>query len=264
MQFPRPLIPGDLIKRYKRFLADVRLAGGETVTAHCPNPGSMMGLAEEGMRVWLSASENPKRKLKYTWELVECAERAQVELAGINTAHPNVLAAEAIAQGRISELAGYETMRREVRYGSNSRVDILLEGDGPRCFVEVKNVHLCREPGLAEFPDSVTARGAKHLHELAERVAQGDRAVMLYVVQRPAERFALAADIDPGYAAAFEAARARGVEALCYVCDVGLDGISLRERIDFAVGASPARAAVSGKAPQAQQTASITVDGNVK
>jgi len=245
MQFPRPLIPGHLIRRYKRFLADVRLVGGATVTAHCPNPGSMLGLAEEGMRVWLSASDNPKRKLKYTWELVACGGGDPGELAGINTAHPNALAAEAIAEGRIAELAGYESMRREVRYGANSRVDILLEGNGRRCLVEVKNVHLSREPGLAEFPDSVTARGAKHLRELAQRVAQGDRAVMLYVVQRPAARFALAADIDPGYVAAFETARARGVEALCYVCDVRLDGISLRQRINFADGASSTDVAAS-------------------
>jgi len=238
MQFAPPLIPAQLIRRYKRFLADMRLEDGETVTAHCPNPGSMMGLAEEGMRVWLSQSANPKRKLKYTWELVECAGAQGIEFAGINTAHPNALAAEAIAEERIPELAGYDAMRREVRYGTNSRVDILLEGDGRRCLVEVKNVHLCREPGLAEFPDSVTARGAKHLRELAGRVAAGDRAVMLYVVQRPAQAFALAADIDPAYAAAFETARAKGVAALCYVCDVGLEGISLRERIDFAPGAS--------------------------
>jgi sugar fermentation stimulation protein A len=237
MQFAPPLIPAHLIRRYKRFLADMRVENGETITAHCPNPGSMMGLADEGMRVWVSPSANPKRKLKYTWELVECATANGIEFAGINTAHPNLLAAEAIAEGRIPELAGYETMRREVRYGANSRVDILLEGAEQRCLVEVKNVHLCREPGLAEFPDSVTARGAKHLRELAARVAAGDRAVMLYVVQRPAQAFALAADIDPAYAAAFEAARAHGVEALCYVCDVGLEGISLRERIDFAAGA---------------------------
>jgi len=213
------------------------------VTAHCPNPGSMLGLAEPQMRVWLSPSDDPKRKLKYSWELVELAGPEGVEYAGINTAHPNLLAAEAIADGRIPELAGYETMRREVRYGKNSRVDILLEGAGARCLVEVKNVHLSREPGLAEFPDSVTARGAKHLDELAARVAEGDRAVMLYIVQRPANRFALADDIDPTYAAAFARARTGSVEALCYVCDVGLDGISVRERIPFTDQVKNAKAA---------------------
>jgi len=233
MQFPRPLIPGQLERRYKRFLADVRLESGELVTAHCPNPGSMMGLSDPGMRVWLSAAANPKRKLQYSWELVELPAPEGGGYAGINTAHPNVLAAEAIAAGRIPELEGYETMRREVRYGQNSRVDILLEGDGARCLVEVKNVHLSRLPGLAEFPDSVTARGAKHLDELSARVAEGDRAVMLYIVQRPADRFAFAADIDPGYAAAFQRAREAGVEALCYVCDVGLDGISVDRPINI-------------------------------
>ena len=243
MQFPRPLIPGQLERRYKRFLADVRLDSGETVTAHCPNPGSMLGLAEPGMRVWLSPSTDPKRKLKYSWELVEVAGPDGVEYAGINTAHPNLLAAEAIAADRIPELAGYETLRREVKYGKNSRVDILLEGAGARCLVEVKNVHLSRAPGLAEFPDSVTARGAKHLDELAASVAEGDRAVMLYIVQRPANRFALAEDIDPGYAAAFARARVGGVEALCYVCEVSLDGIGVRERIPFTDDVIAAKAA---------------------
>jgi len=233
MQFPHPLIPGQLERRYKRFLADIRLEQGELVTAHCPNPGSMMGLRDAGARVWLSPSKNPKRRLRYTWELVEFSGPEGPWYVGINTGHPNALAAEAIAAGRVPELSGYETMRREVRYGANSRVDILLEGKSGRCLVEVKNVHLCREPGLAEFPDSVTARGAKHLDELAKRVASGDRAVMLYIVQRPADRFALAQDIDPAYAEAFARAQSSGVEALCYVCDVGLDGISVRERIEF-------------------------------
>jgi sugar fermentation stimulation protein A len=243
MQFACPLIPGQLERRYKRFLADVRLDSGETVTAHCPNPGSMLGLAEPGMRVWLSPSTDPKRKLKYSWELVELAGPGGVEYAGINTAHPNLLAAEAIAADRIPELAGYETLRREVKYGKNSRVDILLEGAGARCLVEVKNVHLSRTPGLAEFPDSVTARGAKHLDELAASVAGGDRAVMLYIVQRPANRFALAEDIDPGYAAAFARAREGGVAALCYVCEVGLDGIGVQERIPFTEDVTAAKAA---------------------
>ncbi len=243
MQFACPLIPGQLERRYKRFLADVRLDSGETVTAHCPNPGSMLGLAEPGVRVWLSPSTDPKRKLKYSWELVELAGPGGVEYAGINTAHPNLLAAEAIAADRIPELAGYKTLRREVKYGKNSRVDILLEGAGARCLVEVKNVHLSRAPGLAEFPDSVTARGAKHLDELAASVAGGDRAVMLYIVQRPTDRFALAEDIDPGYAAAFARAREGGVEALCYVCEVGLDGISVRERIPFTEDVTATKAA---------------------
>jgi len=243
MLFSRPLIPGQLERRYKGFLADVRLDNGEMVTAHCPNPGSMMGLAEPGMRIWLSPSDNPKRKLPYTWELVELTGAEAGAYAGINTGHPNVLAAEAIAEGRIPELAGYEKMRREVPYGANSRVDILLENDGARCLVEVKNVHLSRAPGLAEFPDSVTARGAKHLAELSARVAQGERAVMLYIVQRPADRFALADDLDPAYAAAFARAIEAGVEALCYVCDVRIDGISVLRRVSFTETVKEAKAA---------------------
>ncbi|MAB69428.1 MAG: DNA/RNA nuclease SfsA, partial [Oceanicaulis sp.] len=163
MRFPAPLHPGVLIKRYKRFLADVTLDTGDTVTAHCPNPGSMMGLKEPGSRCWLSHADDPRRKLKYTLEVLE----ADGALVGINTHRPNALAEEAIREGRIPSLSGYGSLRREVRYGVNSRIDLLLESeDRPACYVEVKNCHLMRTPGLAEFPDSVTTRGAKHLGEL--------------------------------------------------------------------------------------------------
>jgi sugar fermentation stimulation protein A len=212
------LVSGRLIKRYKRFLADVTLDTGEVVTAHCANSGSMMGLKNEGARVWLSVSDNPKRKLKYSWELVE----ANGVLVGINTSYPNALVEEAILGGTITELAGYETLRREVKYGKNSRIDILLEDDNrPKAYIEVKNVTLVREPGLAEFPDAVTARGAKHLSELADMVDEGHRAVMVYLVQYPGcERFKLARDIDPAYGEAFDEARKRGVEAVAYLCDI--------------------------------------------
>jgi len=229
MRFSAPLTPATLIARYKRFLADVRLASGETVTAHCANPGAMLGLMEPGARVWLSRSANPKRKLGYSWELVEVDFGGGVELVGINTANPNALAAEALAQGRIAELAGYDSIRREVRYGENSRVDFLLESRGrPPCYVEIKNVHLMRRRGLAEFPDSVTARGAKHLRELAAMAGEGARAVMLFLVQiGSAERFALARDIDAAYAAAFDRARAAGIEALAHRCRLTHDGIEV-------------------------------------
>ncbi len=218
MRFPIPLIKGRLIRRYKRFLADVELAEADLVTAHCANPGSMHGVAEPGSEVWLSRAANPNRKLKYTWELV----RVGRHLVGINSGVPNALAAEAIAQGWIPELAGYAELRREVKYGTRSRVDLLLENAGrPRCFVEVKNVHLKRRRGVAEFPDAVTARGTKHLGELAKVAAAGDRAVMLYLVQRgDCDRFALADDIDPVYAEALATARAGGVEALVYACKI--------------------------------------------
>lgn len=231
MRFPAPLIPGRLIQRYKRFLADVELDGGAVVTAHCANPGAMLGLKATNARVWLSESDNPARKLRYSWELVEADFGDGPKLVGVNTAHPNAIVAEAIAAGFFPEFARYESARREVKYGRNSRVDILLEGEGlPPCYVEVKNVHMMRRRGLAEFPDSVTARGAKHLVELGDMVAGGAHAVMIYLIQMEAERFTLAADIDKAYAAAFEVARARGVEAIAAVCSVTLDEIRVVKR----------------------------------
>lgn len=233
MQFPDPLLRGTLIQRYKRFLADVTLDDGGTVTAHCPNPGSMMGLAAPGSEVWLSPARNPERKLRYTWELIRFEDR----LVGINTGHPNKLVEEAIAGAAIPELGGYGNLRREVRYGENSRIDLLLEDGGrPDCYVEVKNVTLKRGPegagaedgGAAEFPDSVTKRGAKHLKEMSNMVAAGNRSVMVYVVQREdCDHFRLADDIDPDYAEAFAAARSAGVEAICYRCKIAVDGIHI-------------------------------------
>ncbi len=232
MQFPDPLIPGRLIRRYKRFLADVVLADGETVVAHCANPGSMLGLAEPDLPVWLAPSRNPKRKLNFSWELVEI----EGALVGINTSRPNALVAEALEAGAIPELAGYSSHRREVRYGENSRVDLLLEREGaPPCYLEVKNVHLMRRPGLAEFPDSVTARGAKHLRELARVVEGGARAVMLYVVQRvDCASMSIADDLDPTYGRAMGEALDRGVEMLCYSCRIEHQGIELDRRMPFA------------------------------
>ncbi|WP_342642248.1 DNA/RNA nuclease SfsA [Rhodoligotrophos ferricapiens] len=235
MKLPSPLLRGRLIRRYKRFLADVALDTGEIVTAHCANPGSMMGLVEPGAVVWLAKSEDPRRKLAYSWHLLELEGQFTARV-GINTASPNQIAFEAIAAGLIPELGGYDTIRREVRYGRNSRVDLLLTGRQlPPCYVEVKNVHLSRQAGLAEFPDCVTARGAKHLAELADRVAEGDRAVMLFIVQPDyCDRFALAADLDPAYARQFGAAQAAGVECLIYACKIGLDEIVIDTRLPFA------------------------------
>ena len=237
MRFAAPLIPATLVRRYKRFLADVKLDSGETITVHCANPGAMTGLLTPGGRVWLSRSPNPKRKLAHSWELAEVDFGAGPEIVGINTGWPNALVAEALAAEAIPELAGYASVRREVRYGRNSRVDFLLEGESrPPCYLEIKNVHLMRAPGLAEFPDSVTARGAKHLAELAEIAATGGRAVMLYLIQiASARRFTLAADIDPAYAAAFGMARAAGVEALAYRCVLTAEGIDLADRVPVEV-----------------------------
>ncbi|MHA7872647.1 MAG: DNA/RNA nuclease SfsA, partial [Hyphococcus sp.] len=171
MRFPTPLRRGRLLKRYKRFLADIRLDDGEVVTAHCANPGSMLGVAVEDARVWVSAHHGTKRKLPYSWELVEIGKT----LIPVNTANPNRIVAEALEGGVIPELSGYGEVRREVKYAEKSRVDFLLEGGRRRkpCYLEIKNVHLSREAGLAEFPDSVTARGAKHLADLASMKAQG-------------------------------------------------------------------------------------------
>src|SRR5262245_1308198 len=235
MRFSAPLLPATLARRSKRFLAGVVLASGETVTVHCANPGAMTGLNAAGARVWLSKSANPNRKLIHSWELVEVDLGGGDELVGINTAHPNALAAEAIAAGAILELAGYATVRREVKYGKASRVDFLLEGPGrPPCYVEIKNVHLMRRAALAEFPDAVTKRGAKHLAELADMVAAGSRAVMLFLIQiGSARRFALARDIDPAYGKAFDAARRAGVEALAYRCGITCDGIEVVEPVEI-------------------------------
>lgn len=224
MRFEDVLVPATLVRRYKRFLADVELETGEIVTAHCANSGSMMGLAVPGSRVWLSPNRNPKAKLDWRWEMEEC----EGVLVGINTSHPNRIVEEAVRAGRIAELTGYESLRREVPYGKNSRIDLLLEGEKGTCFVEVKNVTL-RRGNKAEFPDAVTARGAKHLDELAEQVALGHRAVMLYLIQREdCEAFSVAADIDPVYAAALERALAAGVEAYAYACAMSPEEICIK------------------------------------
>jgi sugar fermentation stimulation protein A len=229
MLFPQPLIPGVLVQRYKRFLADIALDDGREITAHCPNPGAMLGLNTPGLRAWVSRSADPKRKLAHTLELVE----ADGGLVGINTMHPNRLVAEALAADHFPELTGYATHRREVRYGTRSRVDFLLEAPGrPPCWLEVKNCHLMRTPGLAEFPDCVAARSTKHLGELEARGAEGDRAAVLFVVQRTdCHRFAPARDCDPAFASALKRVQANGVEVYVYACEIDVTGVRVAARI---------------------------------
>ena len=224
MKFSTPLVKGTLVRRYKRFMADIVLETGEKITAHCANSGSMLGVTDEGAEVWVSLADNPKRKLKYTWELIRVGD----SLVGINTSLPNKLAQESIENGVVEELQGYANLRREVKYGKQSRIDILLEDPvRPDCYVEVKNVTLRRNK-LAEFPDAVTARGTKHLGELANQVAAGDRGVMYYITQREdCDTFTVARDIDPAYAAALEKAMAAGVEVICYSCKLTPEGIQV-------------------------------------
>jgi sugar fermentation stimulation protein A len=226
MRFQTPLVRATLLRRYKRFLADIVLEDGREVTAHCPNPGSMMGLAEPGAVVWVEPNDDPRKKLGFGWRLVELEGG---HMAGIDAGLPNRIVGEALAERGIPSLAGYGKIRPEQRYGQNSRIDFLLSELGrPDAYVEVKNVHLRRHADWAEFPDCVTARGTKHLGELARIAQGGGRAVMLYVVQRSdCGRFRLAGDLDPAYARAFDAARAAGVEMLCHGTSITCDGVRL-------------------------------------
>jgi sugar fermentation stimulation protein A len=232
MDFPQPLARARLVQRYKRFLADVIFEeSGEAVTVHVPNPGAMLGLNMPGLDVWVTRSPSLTRKLPHTLELVE----VDGALVGVNTMHPNRLVAEALATGAIPELAGYNTVRPEVKYGDASRVDFLLTGaDRPALWLEVKNCHLHRGDGLAEFPDCVAARSAKHLRELEAMVAAGNRAVVLFVVQREdCDRFAACRDLDPVFATALEHAADAGVEVLVYGCEMGTRGIRLNRPIPW-------------------------------
>ena len=259
MQFQTPLLRGTLIQRYKRFLADVRLESGEVITATCPNTGSMMGLTTPGLPVWVSISDSPTRKYKHTWEMLEVNLGKGPSLVGINTNHPNALVSEAILGKRVASLKGYESLRREVKYGKNSRIDfplkdsktprggvksgrtsrmdILPKSPGkPPAYVEVKNVHMMREVGIAEFPDSVTARGLKHLLELSQMVREGHRAVMVFLIQRnDATRLTFARDIDPSYAGGLAEALEVGVEAIALKCALTPEGISVEKTVPIKV-----------------------------
>ncbi|MCF2871745.1 DNA/RNA nuclease SfsA [Octadecabacter sp. G9-8] len=230
MRFATPLVSGRLIRRYMRFLSDVELDDETIVKAHCPNPGSMMGLKDAGMRVWLEGNDDPKKKLDWGWRLAETGGA----FVGIDTGAANGVVAEALAKG-IEGLDGYDTIRPEVKYREKSRVDFLLSAsDRPDCYLEVKSVTLMRDAGHAEFPDSVTARGAKHLGDLAAMVQQGHRAVLLFLVQRTdCTHVSVAADLDPTYAAAFTAAMDAGVEVMCFDCEISPDGITMAVRLPF-------------------------------
>ena len=231
MLLPQPMTRGVIVQRYKRFFVDMVLDDGREITAHVPNPGAMLGLKDPGLAAWVSWSGDPKRKLAWTLQLVE----ADGGLVGVNTMNPNRLVAEALAADAIPELAGYAVIRPEVKYGEASRVDFLLtQPDRPPCWLEVKNCHYRRDGTLAEFPDCVAARSAKHLKDLAAEVAKGARAVQLFVIQRTdCETFAACEDLDPVYARGLNDAAAAGVEVLCYRCDISPEEIRISRRIPW-------------------------------
>ncbi|MGB3554411.1 MAG: DNA/RNA nuclease SfsA [Jannaschia sp.] len=234
MRFATPLIPATLVRRYKRFLADAVLEDGREVTAHCPNPGAMTGQADPGARIWLEPNDDPRRKLAYGWRLVEMGGGA---LGCVDTGLANRIVGDALRAGAVPGLHGFGTLRAEVAYGTGSRVDFLLTGDGPDTYVEVKAVSLRRTGTLAEFPDTVTARGARHMAELAEMRRQGHRAAVVFLVQRTdCDAVAVAGDIDAAYAAAFRAARDAGVEAVGLSTRISTDGIVAGPLLPVATG----------------------------
>lgn len=232
MRFATPLVSARLTRRYKRFLADMVLdSDGREITAHCANPGSMLGLAEPGTRCWIEPNDDPKRKLNFGWRLVE---HESGDFTGVDTGLANRIVKEALQARRIDGLPAHDGLRAEVRYGAGSRVDFLLTGERGETYLEVKSVTLSRRPGLAEFPDSVTARGTRHLGELARMVQAGHRAVLLFLVQRTdAREVGLAADIDPAYAEAFGRTTSAGVEVVCLGTRITPDGIAASRTLPF-------------------------------
>jgi len=232
VNFPQFLNPARLIKRYKRFLADVVFDDGRELTVYCPNTGSMLNCAEPDSRIWLSHSDDPKRKYAYSWQLVETDPG---ELACIHSALANDVVKEGLEEGRIPELQGYEQLQTEVRYGEEkSRIDLLLSRPDEQCYVEVKCVTLHMGGGLGLFPDAVSARGTKHLRELAAMKQQGHRAVLLFCVQNTAiNRVGAAAEIDAKYAKTLQEVMATGVEVLVYNTSISPQGITLKEALPF-------------------------------
>ncbi len=226
------LIPATLLKRYKRFLVDVKLQSGETVTAHCPNTGSMAGCSEPGRKVYMSVHDNPRRKYKYTWELIAMP----TSLVGVNTLVPNRLVSKSIEQQLIPELSQYNEVKREVKIGEHSRIDLLLTGSSDeRCYVEIKNCTLVNE-GVAQFPDAVTTRGLKHIIELENLVKAGHRCMMFYFIQRMDARVFRPADhIDPAYGRRLRQAAEKGIEILAYDVRISLQRIELNNNIPCAL-----------------------------
>ncbi len=231
MNFKEKLISGELIKRYKRFFVDVRI-GGNIVTAHCPNTGSMLGLLKKGNKVWLSKVDNPKRKLKYTLQIIE----DQQSKIGINTHLTNQIVLDALENNSIKEFKNLKSIKREVKFGENTRFDFLITEKKGSSFIEVKNVTLSREKRLAEFPDAITSRGLKHINELLKAKKKGYKIYLLFVIQREdCESFQLAEDIDPEYSKFLAKSVKKNLKILCYDCKFSSKGIKLNRKIKFKI-----------------------------
>ena len=231
MQFQSNLVSGRLVKRYKRFFADVELSNGRIVTAHCPNTGSMLGLAKHGVKVWLEPNEDPRKKLKYSWKLVD---HENGHFTGVDTSIANKIVYEALLQRKILEVLDYDIILREQKYGANSRVDFLLSNVSKTCYLEVKSVTLCRQEKIAEFPDTVTSRGAKHLKELSKTVSTNTRAIVLYLVQRSdCNYFKIADDLDQTYLNETILSKNSGVEFVSYRVNFLSNGIELGYKLDL-------------------------------
>ena len=231
MKFTEKLISGVFVKRYKRFFVDVKIKK-KTVTAHCPNTGSMMGLLEEGNRVWLSKSNNPKRKLKYTIQIIEY-NKSKV---GINTHLTNNIVLEALQNHHIKNFKNVNNIKKEVNFNKKTRFDFMISEKDKKSFLEVKNVTLSRQRNLAEFPDAVTSRGLKHIIELLKAYKKGYKIYLIFVIQREdCDRFQIAKDIDPKYYEILKKAVKKNLKILCYDCKFSLKGIKLNRFIKFKI-----------------------------
>ena len=229
MNFENQLIPGVLIKRYKRFFVDIKLKD-KKITAHCPNTGSMMGLLNPGNKVWVTKSDNKNRKLKYTLQII----KANDAVVGVNTHLTNKIVNEALIKNRIKEFAFDKIIQKEVKYNQNTRFDFLIKKNKFKFFVEVKNVTLSRKKGLAEFPDAITLRGAKHIKELMDATEKGYKAFILFVIQRDdCKNFSIAKDIDNEYSKLLTLALKNKVKVLCYDCKFSTKGIKLGKKINI-------------------------------
>tara|TARA_Y100000590_G_scaffold421580_1_gene525404 strand:- start:11 stop:706 length:696 start_codon:yes stop_codon:yes gene_type:complete len=229
MEFKEKLLQGTLIKRYKRFFVDIKISN-KIITAHCPNSGSMLGLLNKGNKVWFSISDNPKRKLKYTLEIIE----VKKNLVGINTLFANKIILEALKNKKIKSLADFSKIKTEIQFSKKTRFDFLISNNKEKCFLEIKNVTLSREKNIAEFPDSITSRGTKHLNELIVAKNKGFKSYILYLIQREdCESFKIANDIDKEYKLAFDEALKSGVKILCYDCKLSTKEIKLNNQINY-------------------------------